>query len=337
MTNRPKLTISLLTWNGAHYLPLLLKSLTEQTFQDWELLVLDNASDDESIATIKEHYPPAKVIQQKMNLGFAKGHNLIINWSKSDYILFLNQDLMLAPNYLEDAMAFLEKNPNVASVSGKLLYWDFEQSNTTKIIDSFGLKMHRNRKVIDWQQGKKDYDPAVKLDQDAVEVFGLSATALLVRRAALEVVKLPKNNNQFEYFDEDFFSYKEDIDLAWRFRLAGYENWLVTSTVAYHHRSVSKLKATRADRQSRGIANKLSYRNHLATLYKNSFASNIWRDLFYILWYEFKKIIYFIIFERKTLKGFKEFLKLKNKLKKKRKYIKKNRKTNPEDIRNWWK
>jgi GT2 family glycosyltransferase len=219
----------------------------------------------------------------------------------------------------------------VASVSGKLLYWDFEQSNTTKIIDSFGLKINKNRKVIDWQQGKADYS------LDDKEVFGLSGTALLVRRAALEVVRLPKNNDQFEYFDEDYFSYKEDIDLAWRFRLAGYENWLVTSTVAYHHRSISKAKSSRSDRKNRGITNKLSYRNHLATLYKNSFVSNIWRDFFYIVFYELKKILYFIIFEAKTLQGLVEFLKLKKKLKKKRQYIKNNRKTNPEDMRNWWK
>ncbi|MBT7553386.1 glycosyltransferase, partial [bacterium] len=150
MSDRPKITISLLTWNGARYLPWLLKSLENQTYKDWELLVLDNASNDQSVATVKEYYPPAKVIQQKTNLGFAKGHNLLVSWSKSDYILFLNQDLMLAPNYLEDAIDFLDKNPNVASVSGKLLYWDFEQSNTTKIIDSFGLKINKNRKVIDW-------------------------------------------------------------------------------------------------------------------------------------------------------------------------------------------
>ena len=331
MKDKVSVTVSLLTWNGAEYLPWFIKSLKEQTFKDWELLVLDNASNDQSVATVKEYYPPAKVIQQKTNLGFAKGHNLLVSWSKSDYILFLNQDLMLAPNYLEDAIDFLDKNPNVASVSGKLLYWDFEQSNTTKIIDSFGLKINKNRKVIDWQQGKADYS------LDDKEVFGLSGTALLVRRAALEVVRLPKNNDQFEYFDEDYFSYKEDIDLAWRFRLAGYENWLVTSTVAYHHRSISKAKSSRSDRKNRGITNKLSYRNHLATLYKNSFVSNIWRDFFYIVFYELKKILYFIIFEAKTLQGLVEFLKLKKKLKKKRQYIKNNRKTNPEDMRNWWK
>lgn len=331
MSDRPKVTISLLTWNGARYLPWLLKSLENQTYKGWELLVLDNASHDQSVATVKEYYPPAKVIQQKTNLGFAKGHNLLVSWSKSDYILFLNQDLMLAPNYLEDAIAFLDKNPNVASVSGKLLYWDFEQSNTTKTIDSFGLKINKNRKVIDWQQGKADYS------LDDKEVFGLSGTALLVRRAALENVKLPKHNDQFEYFDEDYFSYKEDIDLAWRFRLAGYENWLVTSTVAYHHRSVSKSRSTRADRKNRGMANKLSYRNHLATLYKNSFSSNFWQDLFHIFWYEFKKIIYLTIFERKTLKGLFEFLKLKKKLKKKKIFIKENRILKAEDMRKWWK
>jgi GT2 family glycosyltransferase len=330
MSPRPKVTINLLTWNGENYLPWLLKSLENQTYKDWELLVLDNASDDQSVATVKENYPPAKVIPQKQNIGFAKGHNLLINWSKSDYVLFLNQDIILAPDYLEKTVAFLEENKEAASVSGRLLYWNFEQSETTDIIDSFGLKIDRHRQMVDWQQGKKDYQ------QQTVEMFGLSGTALLVRREALESVKTPKNNDQFEYFDEDFFAYKEDVDLAWRLRLFGWENWLLTTTLAHHHRSVAK-NVKKAQRKNRGIANKLSYRNHLAVLYKNSFSANFWRDVVYVLWYELKKFIYLSIFERKTLKGFFEFLKLKKKFKKKRQHIKQNRKISAEEMRKWWK
>jgi len=188
---RPKVTISLLTWNGSHYLPWLAKSLMSQTFTDWELLVLDNASSDNSVATIKEYYPPAKVIQQKQNIGFARGHNLLINWSKSDYILFLNQDVMLANDYLEKLVAFMEANPLAASVSGKLLYWDFHGNTTSRVIDSFGLKINRQRQVVDISQGQQDYQLA---DQ---EVFGLSATALLVRRQSLEKIKYDKGSGNY--------------------------------------------------------------------------------------------------------------------------------------------
>ncbi len=326
--NKPKVTISLLTWNGAQYLPWLIKSLQNQTFTDWELLVLDNASTDNSVATMKEYYPPAKVIQQKQNIGFAKGHNLLINWSKSDYILFLNQDVMLANDYLEKLVAFMEANPMAASASGKLLYWDFHANNLTQTIDSLGLKISRNRQVVDMAQGQPDNDP---INQ---EVFGLSATALLVRRQCLEKIKYDKGNGNYEYFDEDFFAYKEDIDLAWRLRLNGWENWLVAETIAYHHRTVSNKGL--GFRKQRGFANRLSYRNHLAMIYKNSFAKNFFKDFFPIIWYEFKKFGYLLLRERATLKGWLEFFQLLPKFRDKKRQIKKYRQIKAEDMQRWF-
>jgi GT2 family glycosyltransferase len=331
MTDRPRITISLLTWNGSKYLPWLLKSLEAQTFQDWELLVLDNDSKDDSVNVVKENYPPAKIIKQKTNIGFAKGHNLLINWSKSDYVLFLNQDAILAEDYLAKTVEWLDNNPNVATVSGKLLYWNFSETALTKTIDSFGLKINRQRKVIDWQQGTEDY----KINNK--EVFGVSGAIFLARRAALETIKIPRGKEYFEYFDEDFFAYKEDVDLAWRLRLRGWENWLITDTKAHHHRTVASAQSMRQSRKDRGMANKLSYRNHLATVYKNSFAVNVWKDIFYILFYEVKKFIYLLIFERKTLAGLFSFFSLRAKLKQKKKHIKQTRRVKSEDIYQWFK
>lgn len=331
-----KVTICLPTWNGQDYLPFLIKSLTDQTFKEWQLLVVDNGSSDNSVAVMSEYFPPAKIIKQKINIGFAKANNLLIKWSDSDYVLFLNQDIILEPDYLEKTVSFLDANPNAASVSGKLLHWDFNNLAKTKIIDSFGLKIDRRRAVLNIGQGQEDYDPATK-HEEAVEVFGLSGTVLLVRRRALESIKVPKIQDDFEYFDEDFFSYKEDVDLAWRFQLAAWDNYLLTTTAAYHHRTVGGKQSVKGDRQKRGIVNRLSYRNHLAMLYKDSFAKNFFKDFFPIFWYELKKFVYFLIFERKTLLGFFELLKLKKRFEKKREYIKKYTKVKAEDIYLWFK
>ncbi|MCB9802619.1 glycosyltransferase family 2 protein [Candidatus Nomurabacteria bacterium] len=330
MNKIPKVTICLLTWNGQDYLPFQIKSLTEQTFQDWQLLVLDNASTDNSVAVINEYFPPAKVIRQKVNIGFAKANNLLLKWSDSKYVLFLNQDVILEPDYLEKTVAFLDQNLNVATVSGKLLHWDFAALAKTKIIDSFGLKIDRKRAVKDIDQGKQDYQ------LKDMEVFGLSGALLLARREALETIKIPKATDDFEYFDEDFFAYKEDVDLAWRLRQSGWENWLLTSTKAYHHRTIGAKNSQKTERQKRGFVNRLSYRNHLATLYKNSFAKNIWKDFFPIIWYELKKFTYFLILERKTLSGLFEFFKLKKRFKKKRQFIVSHRKIKAEDIYHWF-
>lgn len=330
MQQRPTVTISLLTWNGQEYLPWLLKSLSAQSFVDWEILVLDNASSDKSVDIVREYYPKARIISQKQNIGFAKGHNLLINWSNSDYVLVLNQDVILEENYLRELVDFLEKNKNVASCAGKLMYWDFASGAKTNIIDSYGLKINRQREVIDNYQGQEE----ISLDNQ--EVFGLSATATLYRRQALDMVAGLPNANHLQYFDEDFFAYKEDIDLAWRLRLFAWQNWLVTSTKAYHHRSVAKGQKLRESRKHRGLANKLSYRNHLMLLYKNSFYKNLAKDFFAISFYELKKFLYLLVFERSTLIGFREYLAAIPRLAKKRKYIMKYKKINADDIYKWF-
>lgn len=319
----PKVTISLLTWNGEKYLPWLLNSLEAQTFKNWELLVLDNASQDNSVNIVSEHMPKAKIIKQKKNIGFSRGHNLLINWSNSDYVLILNQDVILEPDYLQKCVEFMEANQKAGSVSGKLLYWDFESAQKTNMIDSFGLKINRQRKVTDIDQGKEDY----KLDNQ--EVFGVSATAALYRRRALETIKMS------EYFDEDLFAYKEDIDLAWRLRLFGWQNWLVAGALAYHHRSVSGVGNLKNRRQGKQMANKLSYRNHLLLIYKNDFLKNRLRDFWPICWYEFRKFCYILFFEINTLKGLSGYFKLLSKMRQKQKYIHKFTKITAEDIYQW--
>ena len=331
MSKKTKVTISLLSYNGERYLPWLLQSIKQQTFSDWELLVMDNASADNSVKVVREYYPEARIVTQKRNLGFAKGHNLLINWSDSDYVFVLNQDVILDSNYLKTLVDYLDKNDQVASVAGKLMYWNFEEGKKTDQIDSFGLKINRQRQASDLYQGQSDFA------QENQEVFGLSATATLYRRKSLDIVAYSSSDNHQEYFDEDFFSYKEDVDLAWRLRLLGWKNYLLTSTCAYHHRSVSSLNGLKARRQHRVMANKLSYRNHLLVIYKNSFAKNLRQDFFYIKWYEFKKFIYLLIFERSTLAGIKEYFKLLPKMRKKRAYIMKQRKVNPEDMAKWFK
>ncbi len=331
MSPKPTVTISLLTWNGGEYLPWLLKSLTDQTFKNWILLVLDNASSDNSVGIVREYYPKTSIITQKKNIGFSRGHNLLINWSDSDYVLVLNQDVVLEPNYLSELVDFMEKNKQAGSSAGKMMYWDFISGKRSQTIDSFGIKIDRKREAINAHQGQTDF----KIDNH--EVFGLSATATLYRRKALDSLALPDKDGHLEYFDEDFFSYKEDVDLAWRLRLFGWQNWLITTSKAYHHRTVAKGKRGYSGREHRGIANKLSYRNHLMMIYKNSFYKNLWRDFFPIKWYEIKKFFYLLLFERSTLAGLGEYFKLLGKMKKKKKFIAEHRRLTADDIYKWFK
>lgn len=329
MKKEASVTINILTWNGAEYLPWLIKSLKEQSFKNWKLLVLDNASIDNSLAIVNEHCPEAKVIRQKNNVGFARGNNLLINWSDTDYIFTLNQDVILDKDFIKKNVDFLEKNKEVASSSGKLLYWDFHKGTKTKTIDSFGLKIDKKRQVIDNHQGKKDFDTK------DIEVFGLSGAAVIYRKKALQDIAIAIGDH-FEYFDEAFFAYKEDVDLAWRLRILGWQNWMLGSTSAYHHRTISTHKNLREKRKYHAFANKLSYRNHLMMIYKNSFYKNLWRDFWTIKLYELKKFMYLALFERSTLNGLGEYFKSLPELSKKRAQIMKKRKVSAEDMYKWF-
>lgn len=323
-------TVCMLTWNGEKYLPMFLNSLLEQTFEDWELLVLDNASADKSVSLVSEYYPPAKIIRQKNNIGFAKGNNLLIKWSKSDFVLVVNQDVVLAKNYLEVLVNFMAKHPQAASVGSKLYYWDYDNNQMTETIDSFGLQIDRRRSVSDYGQGQNDRPIETQ------EVFGLSGAAVMYRRQALESIKYKIAEDDYEYFDEDFFAYKEDVDIAWRLRLWAWENWLVVGTKAYHHRSVAGRHSLKERSKNRGFANRLSYRNHLFLIYKNSFFADWLRDARFIFWYEFKKFMYLVIFERQSLLSVKDFFKYYSKMRKKRKYNMTNNQIKSDSMSKWF-
>jgi len=330
MQQKPLVTISLLTWNGARYLPWLIRSIKEQYFKEWELLILDNASSDDSVSTVKEYYPQGRIILQKNNIGFCRGHNMLMNWSSAKYILVINQDIILEKDFLQTLVDFMEKNPKAGSASGKLLYWDFTNNKKSKIIDSLGLKIDHKRSVSDIEQGQQDHPV------ETHQVFGLSGACVLYRRQALEAVSELMSDNHYEFFDEAFFAYKEDIDLAWRLRLAGWQNWLVGTTKAYHHRSLKSTQSLKERRKVRGAANRLSYRNHLMVLYKNSFRLNLWKDLVEIKIYEIKKFFYLLLFERSTLDGLSEYIRSKPALRKKRKFVRKITAVKAEDMYHWF-
>jgi len=341
--NQKKLIVSLVVYNGRAYLPFCLKALSEQTFKDFEILTIDNASTDGSLEYIQEFFPWVKIIKSEKNLGFAKAHNQIISWTKGDYVLLLNQDVVLDKNFLQSTINYLENNPLAGSVTGKILRWDSVNNDYTKIIDSLGLEIFKNHGVADIYAGQEvtsDNSGEIK------EVFGVSGAAPVYRRTALNFIQEPSSRGlkNFEYLDEDFFSYKEDVDLAYRLRLAGWSAFYLPSAIAYHQRGVKNegkktIKELKEARIGRGqTINAYSYANHLAVIIKNEFLRNIFKDFFKIIFYELKKLFYCLIFEPKTLRGVKL---LKNNLSAylaKRKYIKKNiRRVNAVILRNWYK
>ena len=130
-----KLSVNLVTWNGAKYMPFLFDSLRKQTFTGWTLLVFDNNSNDNTVELIKKELSnfsvQFKVVENKTNLGFAGGHNQAFKASDAEYVLLLNQDMYLASDCLEKVVAFLDRHPEAAAASPRLMKWDFRLRKTS--------------------------------------------------------------------------------------------------------------------------------------------------------------------------------------------------------------
>ncbi len=347
-----KLSINLVTYNGAKYIPYLFASLKKQTFQDWGLLVLDNNSRDKTIELIKKELNnfdvQHQIIENKENIGFAGGHNKLYSLSKTDYFLILNQDIFLEPDCLEKMVKFLDENSETAAVAPRLMNWNAglngAKPNFTNIVDSLGLKVLRNRRVMDkysqkrWEDIKGKLNLSYHTENGAMKVFGLSGALAIYRRNILEKIELAPE----KIFDENYTSYKEDVDLAFRLQNTGYDSRVLLDVIAFHSRSAGTPEKTHDNvaisnkRQQSALVKYYSYKNHLATLYKNEYWQNFLLDSPWILWYELKKFIYFLLFDRPILGGLKELWQNRKKLKQQRRQIKSLRKVDWQDTRSWW-
>ncbi len=340
-----KLSVNFVAWNGSKYIPYLIKSLRNQSFKDWSLFVLDNNSKDNTLELIKReiaNFPvPIEIYENKENLGFSGGHNLAFKKTKSDYVLLLNQDIYLMPNYLEKLVNFMEAHQDVAVASGRLMRWDFDaiQDNLEKTftnqIDSLGFRILKNRRVVEIGAGNIWQKEASTSPQ---EVFGVSGALPIYCREALQEVSFADGN----IFDSLYESYKEDVDLAYRFNLCGLKAYTLPEVVAYHDRTTSgpkemgDLAAIKNKRnQSKRLAY-LSYRNHLMNLYKNEYRQNLLLDFPWIFWYELRKLIYYLLFNRAVLGGWADLWRHRKELQDKRREMIKKRKVSWKAMRKWY-
>ncbi|HQL52394.1 MAG: glycosyltransferase [Patescibacteria group bacterium] len=352
-----KLFIHLVTWNGSKYIPYLFESLRNQTFKNFKLIILDNASTDDTVEKIKHELQnfsfAYELIINKENKGFAGGHNQLFEIKdqkskiKNDYVLLLNQDMYLMSDCLEKMVKFMDENKEIAGVSPRLMRWDcsglwtkdYELNKSfTDLVDSLGLKIFRNRRVIEQYTQKNWTEIKNNFSNNILETFGLSGAFPMFRQLTISKILL-----QGKIFDESYHSYKEDVDLAFRMLSHGLVSRVLLDVVAYHDRAGAGPKemddksAWKSKQKQSDWVKYHSYKNHLMTLYKNEYWQNFLLDFFPILWYELKKFGYFLLFDRSVLKGLKEVWQMRKDLKNKRKEIIKKRKISWKEIRQWWK
>lgn len=208
-------TVALVTWNSRQWLERCLGGIARQTHRDVELIVVDNASSDESVTILPSH---ARVIRNGTNRGFSAAMNQIIAVAKGEFVQLVNPDAFLEPDYIEKLLGAFD-DPGVGMATGKLLRADGSG------VDSMGIRMTRSGRHLDITE---DRGPRTE------DVFGVSGAAAMYRTSFLRDVAIDG-----EIFDEDFFAYREDADIAWRGRLFGHRAVFVVDAIAYHVRRVT--------------------------------------------------------------------------------------------------
>jgi hypothetical protein len=227
--------VVIVSWNCSGYLEDCLTSLRGLARPPQEIVVVDNGSRDGSPDIVREGFPEARLIEAGENLGFCRANNLGIGETRAPFVLVLNPDTRLRPRFLEELLPAFD-DPRVGIAAGKLLRFD------ERTLDSCGQMLARSRQPVDRGYGEADRG---QYDADA-EVFGACGAAALYRRAMLESIADPGE----AYFDEAFFAFYEDLDLAWRARRAGWKS-------VYRYRAVG-LHARGGTSRRRGLLTRLA-------------------------------------------------------------------------------
>lgn len=295
------MAIHIVTWNSRAYLPICLAGISRQEYPDLHVVLVDNASQDQSADYVEQNYPWITVLRNTQNAGFSRAHNQAIRQSQADYVLLVNPDIYVQPDYVTRAVTCMH-DPATGAVAGRLFATtrsDFLQGNFAcrGMLDCAGMAMLRNRRLV--LRGNRTIDDPEFLQP--LEVFGTDGALPLYRRAMLEDIKIGQ-----EYFDEDFFAYKEDHDLAWRARLLGWKTQYAPDALAHHIRSAQPGRR----KTMPGKIRMLGVRNRYLMNLKNDLPALLLRDLLPILWYEAQILGYASLFERQTMQGYRQVLPL---------------------------
>jgi GT2 family glycosyltransferase len=224
-------SVLITTYNSAAMLEACLDSVFQQDYPSVEIIVIDNASSDKTRDILENIDRKAQVVFNEENAGFAAAQNQAISLAHGDWLLSLNPDVVLSKDFVSKLVAGGEAEPNIGTVCGKLLRWLPQQAEgRTQIIDSTGIHFLRNLRHLD----RGSDEPDLGQYEQSEYVVGATGAAALYRRAMVEDVSM-----NGEFFDEDFFVYREDADVAWRAQLMGWKCLYTPAAVAWHVRRVT--------------------------------------------------------------------------------------------------
>ena len=305
------ISIIILTYNSAAHLPRCVDCLKKQTYQNFEIILIDNSSSDESLTIAKKHHSQfsLRIVEKNQNIGFAAANNIGVRLAKGKWIVLLNADAFPQPDWLEKLLNTAEKNPGYTFFSSRQI-----QADTPELMDGAGDAYHISG--LAWRNGYNH--PSSKFGIEQEEVFSTCAAAGLYLRDEFTAIG---------GFDEDYFSYFEDLDLSFRLRLAGKKCVYVPDAVVHHVGSASTGK--RSD-----FSVYYGYRNMIWTFFKNMPSPLIW----FFLPLHVVTVTFFVFYltlrgqGKVILRAVTDAIRGLPKILEKRKEIQKNIKINPFEL-----
>ena len=299
-----KVSVSIVNYCGRELLAECLASVGRQTYPSLETVVVDNASDDGSVEFVRESFPWARVIENGRNELFCKAQNTGIGSTSGEYVLILNNDVVLHEDFVAEAVKAIEADPKVGAVTGKILRMD------GRTLDTTGLFRGRDRRPVERGYGRPDEGRF-----EAPEyVFGTGGVCPLYRRECLDDA-----SPDGEYFDPGYGAFYEDLDLAWRAQRKGWRAYYAPKAIAWHHRGATaqkKVAGKRSERDKGGMFSGFAYArlpdflkarlllNRYKTMIRNDRLPEFFRDLPWILLYDLKLWGYTLLFSPRALPGF---------------------------------
>ena len=241
---RHRVVLVIPNWNGRQYLEPCLRAVFAQEFRDFVVILVDNGSMDGSVDLVRARFPQVRLIENGENRGFAIANNQAIRSSASEFVATLNNDTEVDPGWLGALVRALEGDPSIGMCASKMLLAD-----RRTVVESAGIAVDKAGIVWNREEARDSHPGAAA----PVPVFGPCAGAALYRRAMLDEIGL---------FDEDFFAYMEDVDLAWRAQWAGWGCVYVPQAVVYHVHSAT-------GREGSHFKNRLLGRNKIWLLCKD--------------------------------------------------------------------
>jgi GT2 family glycosyltransferase len=323
MSEPVKVSVTIVTCRWDQHMSECFAALRQQDYPYFDVTIVDNDSPEDIRVLLRQAEPPWRVIYNDSNVGFAAGQNQGMRSSTGEWVLCLNPDVVLTPDFISQLVAAGEAHRDAGSICGKLLRWDPEAAQPkTNVIDSTGMYFTPNMRHLD--RGAEETDNG---QYDRVQyVFGATGAAVMFRRDFIESVSV-----EGQFFDEEFFTYREDADLAWRAQLMGWKFLYTPAAVAWHVRRVTPERRSRLPL----FVNWHSAKNRFLMRGKNASGWLCWRLFFPVAWRDLMTLGYALFRDWRMISAVFYPVRAFRSIRRKRTIIQSRRKISDRDLV-WW-